>query len=199
MTAYELIQGWYGDKTTERSKVPLINHIDEGLKILKYLGAASYVKDAYCIHPIIQSDNDFKNNILMLHPLPSLALALAVEYRHVANAWLSDKVLTGPYKPFWKDEPRLSVIPEVNMMLIADKVQNYKDFCAHHKGKHERSAELETYFQRWFEVLDISDDLYGIFALVINGCPVPPLRGGSGGAAPEQTVVKTEDGTTITW
>lgn len=196
MTAYELIQWWYGDKTMERSKVKLINHIDEGLKILTYLNADQYVKDAYCLHPIIQSDVDFNSNLHVLLKMHPIAVALAVEYRHAANAWLSDKVVMGPYFPAWRDEPRRSVVPEVNMMLIADKVQNYKDFWSYHKDRHERSAELEAYFERWFKVLDISTDMYDLLVLVMNNVPVPPMWDDV--ANPEPSITKTEDGTIVT-
>ena len=38
-------------------------------------------------------------------------------------------------------------------MLIADKVQNYKDFLLYHKNTHERSDELDEYFNSWFKIL----------------------------------------------
>jgi hypothetical protein len=73
---------------------------------------------------------------------------LAMEYRSVANEYLSDKVNTG-------QKIRLSPLAEVNQMLVADKVQNYKDFFTYHYNTHERSAELLVYFARWFKKLDI--------------------------------------------
>ena len=41
--------------------VHLINHIDEGLYILKVFGASDLAKRAYIMHPIIQGDSDFAN------------------------------------------------------------------------------------------------------------------------------------------
>lgn len=194
MTAYELISWYYGDRIAERSQVSLINHIDESLQILAYLNANRFTQDAFCIHPMIQSDINFQTNLphLHVHKISAITVALAVEYRHVANTWLSDKVTMGPYFPAWKDEPSKSIVPEVNLMLIADKVQNYKDFCIHHKATHERSAELETYFQRWFKALDVSPFLLTELTNLI-------LARGSGGADPKQTVITTETGTTVTW
>ena len=47
------------------------------------------------------------------------------------------------------------MLPEVRDMLIADKIQNYKDFLFYHKGTHPRSRELEEYFKNWFGILGI--------------------------------------------
>lgn len=53
-------------------------------------------------------------------------LLLGMEYRYTANNYLS-------FKP--ADDPiHLSPIAEVNQMLIADKIQNRKDFEIYHKG-----------------------------------------------------------------
>jgi len=45
-------------------------------------------------------------------------------------------------------------------MLVADKVQNRKDFLAYHKGTHARSDELDYYFKLWLRRLDISEERY---------------------------------------
>jgi hypothetical protein len=45
-------------------------------------------------------------------------------------------------------------------MLIADKIQNRKDFELYHLGKHERSSELDSYFKNWLERLDITEEFY---------------------------------------
>lgn len=42
---------------------------------------------------------------------------------------------------------------DLNDMLLADKIQNRKDFRMYHLGKHERSDELEAYFNLWIEWL----------------------------------------------
>jgi hypothetical protein len=36
----------------------LINHIDEGLYILKRIGASEWAQRAYAIHPILQGDDE---------------------------------------------------------------------------------------------------------------------------------------------
>jgi len=78
-------------------------------------------------------------------------MALAMEYRSVANAYLS---------PMGDREPaqiRLSPIEAVNDMLRADKIQNYRDFLRYHDGTHPRSAALHRYFRAWLTRLGIGD------------------------------------------
>ena len=45
-------------------------------------------------------------------------------------------------------------------MLRADKVQNYKDFLAHHVKSHPRRDALDRYFRNWLSRLDISDSAF---------------------------------------
>ena len=54
----------------------------------------------------------------------------------------------------------MSPLFEVNDMLIADKIQNKKDFMIYHFGKHERSEELHAYFDKWLDVLTIDNSGY---------------------------------------
>lgn len=157
--AYKLIEKEYGDKRAKRSQVLLMNHIDEGLFVLENIGASEAAKRAYCLHPLLQNDED-----LLIHLPEVLAtcdpydVVLAMEYRNFANAWLSDKVVSDyPYAPFSLGSPRLSPLRDVNDMLIADKVQNYKDFIMYHQGTHARSVELDTYFKAWLRVLKVDN------------------------------------------
>lgn len=147
--AYKFAQLYYDDKTANRSKIPYIYHLDEGGGILDYIGASDIVKDAFYLHPFYQSNNDFLANFKYNIPnVTTSSVALAMEYRHVANSYLS------------KDKPSDFIgfggCEEVKQMLIADKVQNYKDFLKHHKDKHTRSNQLDVYFNYWFELLEIN-------------------------------------------
>ena len=45
-------------------------------------------------------------------------------------------------------------------MLKADKIQNYKDFRKYHLGTHEKSAELEQYFEEWLAALNVSKERF---------------------------------------
>ena len=145
--AYQLIQSFYGSDRTKRSQVPLIYHIEEGATILHQIGASEIVKDAYYIHPILQSDEAFnENKSLNFEGIPTEAIILSMEYRRVANSYLSNKKVD--------DFVGFSCL-EVKQMLIADKVQNYKDFMQFHYSSHPRSKELYEYFHNWFALLEI--------------------------------------------
>lgn len=167
-TPYQLISQFYGDRCAERSKVPLINHIDEGMIILESICASQAAKDAYCLHPMLQGDKELRENFDRVMALVDdpYVIALAMEYRSVANEFLSEKVglVIGP------DQIRLSVLPEVNAMLIADKVQNRKDFITYHRGTHPRSEALDLYFQLWMKRLGITEDVYLGLCQEIDKC-----------------------------
>lgn len=165
---YTLISLFYGDKVAKRSQVPLMNHINEGLIVLDAIGASIHAKRAYCIHPLLQADEDLRINFnLVAYSCSPAVVMLAMEYRSVANEFLSDKIeglqeVIGYYGIEGLDDDlvRLSPLKEVNDMLVADKVQNYKDFITYHKGTHPRSQELDDYFNIWLKALDISSDTY---------------------------------------
>ena len=174
-TGLERITEFYGDKTAKRSGVPLINHIHEGLVILDRLDAHPDVMEAFCIHPMVQADEDLKANYYSLIcgtggkklflPISANVIGLALEYRNIANNFLSDQIETGPgswgaEETYAKKPLKLSPLPPVNMMLVADKVQNKKDFVRYHQGTHARSRELTYYFDLWLKVLQISPDRY---------------------------------------
>lgn len=164
---YEAIRAFYGDRVAERSKVPLINHINEGVIVLRELHAWHRAYAAWCLHPLVQSNEDFVKNLGLLKNLKTSPrnMALAMEYRAVANAWLSDKVddnmmLIGT--------PQLSPIKCVNDMLRADKVQNRKDFETYHKATHPRSKQLDLYFKVWLDALGIDEEMYRFLCVKID-------------------------------
>lgn len=164
---YELISSVYGSRVAERSKVPLINHINEGLVVLDAIGASETAKKAYCIHPLVQGDEDLRTNYGLVSSSchPSVVM-LAMEYRNIANAFLSEKLdvpeiakSVAEYKIARTARIiRLSPLTDVNEMLVADKVQNYKDFITYHKNTHHRSQQLTDYFDMWLSRLGITPE-----------------------------------------
>lgn len=152
---YKLIADFYGDRCSKRSDVPLMNHINEGIVVLERIGANIKVQEAFATHPLFQADVDLSKNFRLVSELDQAVVALSFEYRNIANSFLTQ------HMPKKSDEViMLSPIVEVNQMLIADKVQNRKDFLLYHFGTHPKSDILDAYFKLWLKVLDISEDHY---------------------------------------
>ncbi len=149
---YQIIENYYGNKTTERSQIHLMNHIDEGLAILESLYATQEAKEAYILHPMLQSNDSLLENIYnpkLLYYVNARTLILAMEYRKTANNFLPIDL-----KEMSCNNPVLSVLHDVNMMLIADKIQNCKDFNIYHNGTHKDTESLIKYFRMWLKVLE---------------------------------------------
>lgn len=149
---YWLIGKHYEGKTAERSGLPYIKHINDGIKILESIGSSDETKRAFALHPITQDDKQFRefmDTTVRNLKLDPYIVALAVEYRSVSNSYLS-KHYQGPF-----DRIPLSPILEVNEMLFVDKAQNYRDFVVHHAETHPQAADLEGYFMNWMTALII--------------------------------------------
>ena len=69
-----------------------MNHINEGLVILDILQATLQTKEAYCLHPVFQNDEDLSKNFGLLAEIPGDVVGLVMEYRNIANQSLSDIV-----------------------------------------------------------------------------------------------------------
>jgi hypothetical protein len=147
--AYIAVSEFYGGQRAKRSQVPMMNHINEGLVILYEFNASGYAMEAFCLHPLIQRDEDLKKNWPLKDQGLDAAL-LAMEYRSVANAYLSHHQMPA-------EGIRLSPLSDVNDMLIADKVQNLKDFRIYHENSHPRSSRLAEYFKQWLDALGVPE------------------------------------------
>lgn len=158
-TEYKAIKDLYQERTAKRSGVKLMNHIDEGLVILEKIGASDRAALGFCLHPLVQNSEQHEETIANNRMANCLngAINAAYDYADKANTYLCR-----PETDDWSlQDIRENLLPlsnDVRDMLIADKVQNQKDFMIHHFGKHERSDQLNTYFNKWITFLS---DLYG--------------------------------------
>lgn len=144
---YDIIKSHYGNQKAERSGISYMNHIDEGLFILDSIGADRLTKSAFCIHPILQLPDSLveyynESKVRMWNPK---IVMLAMEYRNKANYYSSHN----------GTKPPTMVLPQVTQMLVADKLQNYKDFLLH-SNKYENELELTQYFINWLGHLNCS-------------------------------------------
>ena len=144
---YTVIKSFYGDQTAKRSGLPLMNHIDEGLAFLKVVSkAAPNTKKAWCIHPIVQAGLWPWRKIDVAWPVLDIANA----YSRYANAYLSPRHVQSLYEiacPLSVDEPE-------HQMLVADKVQNRKDY----EQYQEPNGRLDNYFNKWLKRLGVKEE-----------------------------------------
>lgn len=171
---YLLIADFYDDRTAERSGVPLINHINQGLVILNEIRADQVTRQAWCLHPMLQGDKDYQRfegrveswrRRTKPREVSWRAVMLAMEYRAVANAYLSTRTIK-----HWS-EIDLGPDQRVQDLLVADKVQNRKDFEEYHLATHPRSVELQLYFKFWMKRLGIEDVHYKHLCELIDRRP----------------------------
>lgn len=154
MKELDIIKSIFGHQKSERSDVLYINHIYEGLQVLEGINATQEAKKAYCVHPIFQVPKNLKQCISseLYKDLDPYTIVLAMEYRNKANAY----VCRQRTDHFTITDLPYMVLPEVKDMLIADKVQNYKDFLLYHKDTHPRRKQLDKYFNLWFVHLGVN-------------------------------------------
>lgn len=144
----------------KRSGISYFQHVREGVLVLDamedlYGHNLWLVKRAFVIHPLVQRTEDLQANFDLLWQFDPTVVALAMEYRWVANLGTRRAI---------RDNGgiiTLADIPHVNMMLIADKVQNRKDFLATYpKTDVENFNELDRYFRLWMDALKIPESDY---------------------------------------
>ena len=150
------IKSFYKDKVAKRTGLPYVRHITMGLALLKTLTNDRDVWRAWVVHPIFQMD-DYLSEALKKGKLKDIVTnfrtaVLAMEYRSVANNYLT--------KDIWLEkQPKLSSIPEVNLLLVVDKIQNWYDASRYLETPcQEEIFYLDSYFYNWRKALGISDE-----------------------------------------
>jgi len=149
---YRAISEFYGTRRANRSRVPYMNHINEGIFILETQFPGSLVcQKAFCLHPLFQQDEELKRFYDTRSRFDQEAVVIAMEYRHVANAHLPRHPVKAP------EEIYLGPLLEVARLLRADKIQNCKDFEQFNRN-HPNYERLSHYFHKeWFPRLSISE------------------------------------------
>lgn len=183
--AYDLISKHYGDDRANRSGVYLMNHIDEGKVIYKliredYANIQSFLisevipesyedfissEKAYTIHPILQGDDvlvNHRHNLYGTRMSIWSSIVEAMEYRNIANQYLSKRKINNI------SEINLSPLRTVNLAILVDKIQNYKDFLVHHSGTHERADELDAYFKNWLKRFGVPLEVFNKYYKVLR-------------------------------
>ena len=135
------IYKFYGHRRARRSDVPLMNHITEGLDILTAIGASERAQRAFCLHPLVQNNENVDVSWSSAYPL-------ACEYRDRANSYLcrpdTDHIRTVEQV----GEVVGAMSKDCVHMLFADKLQNQRDFLRYHRF-HDRAPQLRNYFALW--------------------------------------------------
>lgn len=162
---YALIQRRYQGKIARRSGVSYMNHIrEEVLLLYSMYGDDAELIEAYCLHPIFQSDKSLSN--LLVEGQAELALLspriiiLAMEYRRVANSYTIRHKIKAP------TSIDIGPLTKVHQMLVADKIQNKKDFMKYMYLKHDRPSYRKVsehglqYFDSWLNRLGVSPKVY---------------------------------------
>lgn len=157
--ALNTVYAHYGDECAKRSGIPKINHISEGLRLLDYLEVHRPAKVAFCLHPIVQDGCGRDQWSQLYYTYGERVMYLLHNYTAVANKFLPAAVVhrtrTG-FKTIPIELPE-DLDGDVRWMLLADKIQNRKDYRANW-NKFPNWIQLADYFNAWMIALDLSDD-----------------------------------------
>jgi hypothetical protein len=162
---YQLIQQKYKGKIAHRSGVSYMNHIQEGAFILQRIyGIDEELIEAYCLHPIFQSDKsllelflDASSENFLISPR---TIVLGMEYRRVASSYTIKNKIRDP------KSIEIGPLDKVHKMLVADKIQNKKDFMKYMYLKRDRPSYQKAsehglqYFDSWLKRLSVSPEMY---------------------------------------
>lgn len=148
---FRAISKYYSGSEAKRSGIPKIVHIIEGATLLGLWGKSPILQRAFYIHPIAQELGSINMEYADIN-----TTMLALEYALVADNYLCKQetdYITNDEDPALLKKHLGYFTQDVAWMLLADKVQNQSDFRKHHWFKHERSYELERYFNLWIRTL----------------------------------------------
>lgn len=146
---YNYISDLFHNKISKVTEDLSMNIMEEGLAILNILEASHNAKKAFCIHPLFENDESLAKTWEMnrIPNCDSRSLILAMEFRTISGRRSGNN-----------GKIRLSMIPEVNQMLLADIMQKYKTFEINQRGVHPKSNELETFYKNW--IIQLCENLF---------------------------------------
>ena len=150
---WELTRNLLSNRRSRRTDVDYFDHVVEGVKILEMYNAPLVVQQAFVIHPLYQHDDALADNVPHVHYFDPLALVLCMEYRRVANLGTRKNI-----RDTWVIT--LSPMAEVNLMLVADKIQNRKLYETRLPKDDPDYDEIGRYFLEWMDVLSIPEHEY---------------------------------------
>jgi hypothetical protein len=102
---------------------------------------------------------DTSDDLTLISPR---AIVLGMEYRRIANSYTIKNKIRNP------ESIEIGSIDKVHKMLVADKIQNKKDFMKYIYMKQDRPSYKKVsehglqYFNSWFDRLSIGHDMYEI-------------------------------------
>lgn len=161
---YSVIDNFYKGMSTSKG-VPYINHINEGIVHLENMKVDDTVINAFILHPFVQcvnlkgtykdcllTEKELEKHINIFEIEPEIAFELLL-YRKYANSYLCREA-TDNYdiNDAFEDVKGLAKYRNTVKMLIADKLQNFKDFLLYRQD-HPRKEFLNRYFTIWLNIL----------------------------------------------
>ena len=161
---YNVIDNFYKDMSTSKG-VPYINHINEGVIHLENMKVSNNVVNAFILHPFVQcvnlkgtykdcllTEKELEKHINIFEIEPEIAFDLLL-YRKYANSYLC-RESTDNYSinEAFNNIKGIVKYPNTIKMLIADKLQNFKDFLQYRQD-HPRKVYLNNYFTHWLNIL----------------------------------------------
>jgi len=161
---YKVISKFYKGKSTSKG-IPYTNHIDEGIGHLENLHVDDTTINAFILHPFVQcvnlvgtygktllTEKELEKHINIFEIEPDIAHELLL-YRKYANSYLCRPETDDyAYHEAVAAVEGLEQYPNVVKMLIADKLQNFKDFLKYRQD-HPRKVPLTYYFRFWLIML----------------------------------------------
>lgn len=141
---YNYMKDLFSTSVSKRTKDLSTNPMEEGLAILNILESNHITKKAYCIHQLFHNDE---------------SLERSWDGNRFPNCDIKSMLLAMEFRTLYKSKPnrngiiKLSPIKEVNEMMLAYKMQQYKNFEINGRGQTDNDELVESSFKNWIKQL----------------------------------------------